>query len=62
MKILNGWPTQTPEAVPSTQNVGAPKGAAAATKGGMLSFGREGQGEESCSGQRVWPFGPLEQE
>ena len=38
MKIINDWPTQTPEAVPGTQKVGAPKGAAAA-KGGMLSCG-----------------------
>ena len=37
-KIINGWPTQTPEAAPGTQKVGAPKGAAAA-KGGMLSCG-----------------------
>ena len=28
-KIINGWPTQTPEAAPGTQKVGAPKGAAA---------------------------------
>ena len=38
MKIINGWPTQTPEAVPGTWKVGALKGAAAA-KGGMLSCG-----------------------
>ena len=53
MKILNGWPTQTPEAVPSTQNVGAPKGAAAATKGGMLSYGREGP----RGGELLWTAG-----
>ena len=41
MKIINGWPSQTPEAVPGTQKVGAPNGAAAA-KGGMLSCGWEG--------------------
>ena len=35
-KNIHGWPTQTPEAVPGTQKVGAPKGVAAA-KGGMLS-------------------------
>lgn len=38
MRIINGWPTQTPEAVAGTQKVGAPEGAAAA-KGGTLSRG-----------------------
>ena len=38
-KIINGWPTQTPEAVLGTQNVGATKGAAVAAEGGMLSCG-----------------------
>ena len=52
-KIINGWPTQTPEAVPGTQNVGAPKGTAVATKGGMLSCGREGQ----RGGEVLWTAG-----
>ena len=43
MKILNGWPTQTPEAILGTQNVGAPKRAAVPGKGGMLSCGGEGR-------------------
>lgn len=38
LKIIKGWPTQTPEAVPGTQKVGPPKGAAAA-EGGMPSCG-----------------------
>ena len=62
MKIINGWPTETPEAVPCTQNVGAPKGAASAAKGGMLSCDGEGR----RGGEMLWtaggPFGPLEQE
>ena len=56
MKIINGWPTQTPEAVPGTQKAGAPHGAAAAAaaaEGGMLSCGGEGR----RGGEVLWTAG-----
>ena len=56
MKIINGWPTQTPEAVPGTQKAGAPNGAAAAAaaaEGGMLSCGGEGR----RGGEVLWTAG-----
>ena len=53
MKIINGWPTQTPEALLGTQKVGASNCAAAAAEGGMFSCGGEGP----RGGEVLWTVG-----
>lgn len=55
MKIIKGWPTQTPGAVPGTQKAGAPNGAAGAAEGGMLSCGGEGR----RGGEVLWTAGGV---
>ena len=61
MKIINSWPTQTPEAVPGTQKVGCPK-VWLQPRMACSPVVERCEGEERCSGQWEGPFSSLEQE
>lgn len=62
MKIIKGWPTQTPGAVPGTQKAGAQTEQLGPPRVACSPVAGRGGGEERCSGPRVGSFGPLEQE